>query len=150
MAAEFITTNRSKGEVLLFRKGHKSTTPSKAVSDEETGRSDRVYRNEKEVVSSSHHPATRQPTRQQHQAVFHWKDVCYDITIKGEDRRILSHVAGWVKPGTLTALMVRSIEHHAAEFMLTLPFRDLLVLARPLCWMFWPIESRWASFLETC
>ncbi|KAK2777591.1 multidrug resistance protein cdr1 [Colletotrichum kahawae] len=74
VAAEFITTNRSKGEVLLFRKGHKSTTSSKAVSDEETGQSDRVYRNEKEVVSSPHHPATRQPTRQQHQAVFHWKD----------------------------------------------------------------------------
>ncbi|KAE9568421.1 ZEB2-regulated ABC transporter 1 [Colletotrichum fructicola] len=105
VAAEFITTNRSKGEVLLFRKGHKSTTPSKAVSDEENGRSDRVYRNEKEVVSSPRHPAARQPTRQQHQAVFHWKDVCYDITINGEDRRILSHVAGWVKPGTLTALM---------------------------------------------
>ena len=32
-------------------------------------------------------------------------DVCYDIKIKGEPRRILDHVDGWVKPGTLTALM---------------------------------------------
>jgi len=31
--------------------------------------------------------------------------VCYDIKIKGEPRRILDHVDGWVKPGTLTALM---------------------------------------------
>lgn len=30
----------------------------------------------------------------------------YDIKIKGEARRILDHVDGWVKPGTLTALMV--------------------------------------------
>jgi ATP-binding cassette subfamily G (WHITE) protein 2 (PDR) len=38
-------------------------------------------------------------------AIFHWEDVCYDIKIKGEPRRILDHVDGWVKPGTLTALM---------------------------------------------
>ena len=33
------------------------------------------------------------------------EDVCYDIKIKGQERRILSNVDGWVKPGTLTALM---------------------------------------------
>ncbi len=38
-------------------------------------------------------------------AIFQWSDVCYDIKIKGEPRRILDHVDGWVKPGTLTALM---------------------------------------------
>jgi ATP-binding cassette, subfamily G (WHITE), member 2, PDR len=34
-----------------------------------------------------------------------WHDVVYDIKIKSETRRILDHVDGWVKPGTLTALM---------------------------------------------
>jgi hypothetical protein len=38
--------------------------------------------------------------------IFHWKDVCYDIKIKGHPRRLLDRVDGWVKPGTLTALMV--------------------------------------------
>ncbi|ONH72210.1 Multidrug resistance protein CDR1 [Pichia kudriavzevii] len=37
--------------------------------------------------------------------IFHWRDVCYEIQIKSETRRILNHVDGWVKPGTLTALM---------------------------------------------
>lgn len=37
--------------------------------------------------------------------IFYWKDVCYDIKIKGKPRRILSYVDGWVKPGTTTALM---------------------------------------------
>ncbi|GME81913.1 unnamed protein product [Ambrosiozyma monospora] len=37
--------------------------------------------------------------------IFHWKDVCYEVQIKTETRRILDHVDGWVKPGTLTALM---------------------------------------------
>ncbi|GMM27622.1 hypothetical protein DAMA08_003380 [Martiniozyma asiatica (nom. inval.)] len=37
--------------------------------------------------------------------IFHWKDVCYEVQIKDETRRILNNVDGWVKPGTLTALM---------------------------------------------
>lgn len=39
------------------------------------------------------------------QAVFHWKNLCYDIQIKKEKRRILDNVDGWVRPGTLTALI---------------------------------------------
>ncbi|AAS50897.2 ABR126Wp [Eremothecium gossypii ATCC 10895] len=37
--------------------------------------------------------------------IFHWRNVCYDVQIKKETRRILTNVDGWVKPGTLTALM---------------------------------------------
>lgn len=37
--------------------------------------------------------------------IFHWRGVCYDVKIKSETRRILNNVDGWVKPGTLTALM---------------------------------------------
>lgn len=38
-------------------------------------------------------------------AIFHWRDLCYEVQIKKETRRILNNVDGWVKPGTLTALM---------------------------------------------
>ena len=37
--------------------------------------------------------------------VLMWKGVSYDIPIKGGTRRLLDDVSGWVKPGTLTALM---------------------------------------------
>ena len=37
--------------------------------------------------------------------IFHWRDVCYDVQVAKETRRILNHVDGWIKPGTLTALM---------------------------------------------
>ena len=37
--------------------------------------------------------------------IFFWRNVCYDVQIKTETRRILNSVDGWVKPGTLTALM---------------------------------------------
>jgi ABC-type multidrug transport system ATPase subunit len=39
------------------------------------------------------------------QSIFTWRDLCYDIPVKGGQRRLLDHVCGWVKPGTLTALM---------------------------------------------
>ncbi|KAK4153503.1 P-loop containing nucleoside triphosphate hydrolase protein [Chaetomidium leptoderma] len=34
-----------------------------------------------------------------------WKDVVYDIDVKEGKRRLLDNVSGWVKPGTLTALV---------------------------------------------
>jgi ABC-type multidrug transport system fused ATPase/permease subunit len=37
--------------------------------------------------------------------LFTWNDVVYDIDVKEGKRRLLDHVSGWVKPGTLTALM---------------------------------------------
>lgn len=37
--------------------------------------------------------------------IFYWKDVCYDIKIKGKPRRLLNYIDGWVRPGTITALM---------------------------------------------
>jgi ATP-binding cassette subfamily G (WHITE) protein 2 (PDR) len=37
--------------------------------------------------------------------IFHWRGVCYDVQIRKETRRILNNVDGWIKPGTLTALM---------------------------------------------
>ncbi|KAL3232156.1 Uncharacterized protein RNJ44_04072 [Nakaseomyces bracarensis] len=39
------------------------------------------------------------------EAIFHWQNLCYDVPVKTGIRRILSNVDGWVKPGTLTALM---------------------------------------------
>ena len=37
--------------------------------------------------------------------VFAWQNVVYDIPYKVQQRRIFDHVTGWVKSGTLTALI---------------------------------------------
>ncbi|KAL8290132.1 hypothetical protein RQP46_003071 [Phenoliferia psychrophenolica] len=95
VGTEYIPAQRSKGEVLVFRRGHGA---KRQEEDEEKGaamvqtRRDDADPNEKINI----HRQT---------ATFSWEDVCYDIKIKGEGRRILSNVDGWVKPGTLTALM---------------------------------------------
>lgn len=41
--------------------------------------------------------------------IFQWQNICYDVDVEGESRRILDDVFGWVKPGSLTALMVSQI-----------------------------------------
>jgi ATP-binding cassette subfamily G (WHITE) protein 2 (PDR) len=100
-STEKIAAKKSKGEVLLFRRGHLSvskhydieaSSSSKLSSPVEGIRAELP-----EKVSASIHRQT---------AVFQWKNICFDIKSKKETRRILDHVDGWVKPGTLTALMV--------------------------------------------
>ena len=102
LMTELISSERSKGEVLIFTrkalKRHHRTT----ATDTEKGPGNSA--SQKFIQSESDSEGVVEVDRQT--AVFHWRDVCYDIKIKGEDRRILDHVDGWVKPGTLTALMV--------------------------------------------
>jgi ATP-binding cassette subfamily G (WHITE) protein 2 (PDR) len=99
VATEYITAKKSKGEVLVFRRGHKLAAPkSKSQEDLEaadTGRNVAVQNDNSDSIAII----------ERQTAIFQWEDVCYDITIKKEPRRILDHVDGWVKPGTLTALM---------------------------------------------
>ncbi|KAH9859495.1 hypothetical protein IAQ61_011276 [Plenodomus lingam] len=99
-ATEFISAKKSKGEVLLFRRGHQFAAAKNSSTDDvessPAGRSVTVQQDNSDNIASIIERQT---------AVFQWRNVCYDIKIKNEDRRILDHVDGWVKPGTLTALM---------------------------------------------
>jgi ATP-binding cassette, subfamily G (WHITE), member 2, PDR len=98
-STEYISAAKSKGEILLFRRGQALATQQNANPDIE------MAPNAGEKLEEA---LNRQvsATIQQQTAIFQWKDICYDIKIKKETRRILDHVDGWVKPGTLTALMV--------------------------------------------
>lgn len=99
IGTEYITAKKSKGEVLVFRRGHKLAVPKNRSEDDpeaaDPGRSVPVQNDHSDEIAII----------ERQTAIFQWEDVCYDITIKGEPRRILDHVDGWVKPGTLTALM---------------------------------------------
>ncbi|KAI6748140.1 hypothetical protein HG531_008682 [Fusarium graminearum] len=99
IATETIASERSKGEVLVFTRKEMKKHAGKGKSDEEAGSTGGTQ-------LASGNEATEEVTDVEEQtSVFHWKNVCYDVKIKGETRRILDHVDGWVKPGTLTALM---------------------------------------------
>lgn len=97
-ATEFISAKKSKGEVLVFRRGHTPKSMKEKAFDEETANNGAALAKKESYTSAT-------DIIQKQTAIFSWRNVCYDIKIKKEDRRILDHVDGWVKPGTLTALM---------------------------------------------
>ncbi|TXT15780.1 hypothetical protein VHUM_00283 [Vanrija humicola] len=98
-ATELISAARSKGEILIFPRGQ--VPKALKDGDEEAGAVKAGASRPQE--GDAHDVADGIIQRQT--SIFSWKDVVYDIKIKGEPRRILDHVDGWVKPGTLTALM---------------------------------------------
>ena len=111
-AVEYIPTERSKGDFLLFRrrdiksKKHSLDEEGNAsfLSVVEPKRKDSAYDSPSET--SSDFNFNRDVTQQN--SVFHWSDVSYVIKEKkNQTRTILDGIDGWVKPGTLTALMVR-------------------------------------------
>lgn len=101
-ASEINSDSTSTAEFLVFRRGHVPThLLSKDRQDEETpavtekgAPAENPTDNEEAVVA----------LREQ-KDIFTWCDITLDIKIKGEPRRLLDGVSGWVKPGTLTALM---------------------------------------------
>jgi ATP-binding cassette subfamily G (WHITE) protein 2 (PDR) len=98
---EYINAQKSKGEVLLFprTKTPKIKAAKKDIEEASPGRVDPDM-----VVTTK--TETHVPVNIQKQtAIFHWDGMNYDIKIKKEPRRLLDDVDGWVKPGTLTALM---------------------------------------------
>lgn len=100
IASEYITAKKSKGEVLVFRKGVRSSFSTKSNDVEKS-----LSSSSPPVVSFGRSDAPNETNFQRSRSIFHWRNVCYDIKIKGQPRRILDSVDGWVKPGTLTALM---------------------------------------------
>lgn len=103
VCTEINSSTTSTSEVLVFRRGH------------EPGFAKNVDKNEDEESGSTTVAAQREAGDEEqkkqissmvpHEDIFTWRDIIYDIEIKGEPRRLLDHVSGWVKPGTLTALM---------------------------------------------
>lgn len=86
--------------MLVFRRGHTPVSIQEKACDEETGA---VGGNHAQIAEKA---VDASDTIQRQTAIFSWRNVCYDIKIKrGEEKRILDHVDGWVKPGTLTALV---------------------------------------------
>ncbi|KIX04357.1 uncharacterized protein Z518_05225 [Rhinocladiella mackenziei CBS 650.93] len=104
-ATETVSAKKSKGEILLFRRGYKPKFLKEKTDDTESGISDQAVALERKQTKDEELARQVSAVIQKQTAIFQWKNVCYDIKIKGQPRRILDHVDGWVKPGTMTALM---------------------------------------------
>ncbi|KAJ5143326.1 uncharacterized protein N7515_002113 [Penicillium bovifimosum] len=97
LLTELISGTIPAHEVLIFRDEKSSRQTSK--TDLETGNTDsplRELRSESTAVDSS---------ASEEKDTLSWKGICYDIPVEGGEKRLLDDVSGWVKPGSLTALM---------------------------------------------
>ncbi|EPY49857.1 hypothetical protein SPOG_03329 [Schizosaccharomyces cryophilus OY26] len=113
VASETLNFNDAKGEFLIFRRGYAPDTVKEAVEeggkplDLETGQDTQGGG----VVKEAQNPEEVEKefgSIESGRDIFSWRNLSYDITVKGEKRRLLSGVNGFVKPGKLTALMGES------------------------------------------
>jgi len=106
-ATEFNSTTTSTAEVLVFRRGH---VPKQILESQKKGEKDEEEVQDDATISLADEARTHILDEEvkilaRQTDVFSWKDVSYDIPVKGGTKRLLDNVSGWVKPGTLTALM---------------------------------------------
>jgi ATP-binding cassette subfamily G (WHITE) protein 2 (PDR) len=99
IASELNSSTSDTAEVLLFLRGREGKDLQNGGNDD-----DQRELLAAGAVGKENKSEDAETTRAQ-KGIFTWRDVVYDIRIKDEPRRLLDHVSGWVKPGTLTALM---------------------------------------------
>ncbi|KAJ8131104.1 hypothetical protein O1611_g2521 [Lasiodiplodia mahajangana] len=108
IAVEYIPAQRSKGEILLFRRGYNPQDRLAPHDEERAGEfppSTPQRDKQKDCECTPHEQVNMVDKLQKHTAVFHWEQISYDIKVKNGTKRLLDQVDGFVKPGTLTALM---------------------------------------------
>jgi ATP-binding cassette, subfamily G (WHITE), member 2, PDR len=108
LAAQYIPAQRSKGDMVRFRhagkEGNLFPDPEKAVP---LGLpKDTSYQIRKGPIPNGGKIEVGKLSIQEQASIFHWKDLSYEVRSRNWTNRILNSIDGWVKPGTLTALMV--------------------------------------------
>lgn len=118
LSSELQTPAGSRGDFLIFRKGYAPDAVKLALQDKKSGddlENSSSNNNESQSLAIELE-ATRESSTQRHLAslvkskdIFTWQNVSCDLTAKGGvQRRLLDSVYGYIKPGTLTALMGES------------------------------------------
>lgn len=102
VATELNSSTSSSAEVLVFRRGHvpkyMQDMDKKKANDEAVEAPEKTT----ETADDEGEDVNAIPPQTD---IFTWRDVVYEIPVKEGTRRLLDNVSGWVRPGTLTALM---------------------------------------------
>jgi ATP-binding cassette subfamily G (WHITE) protein 2 (PDR) len=102
VVTEINSMNNDAGEVLVFRKGYAPkvvTSLTKISASPEESDENQIVVVDQEAQNNVFAHLSKKID------IFSWRDVTLDIKTKTGPRRLLDGVSGWVKPGTLTALM---------------------------------------------
>ncbi|KAF2636857.1 hypothetical protein P280DRAFT_492818 [Massarina eburnea CBS 473.64] len=100
VAIELNSATSNTAEVLVFQRGHVPAYLQKDGKDAQSDEESTAVANPQDSADDGE--VTAMPPQKD---IFTWRDVTYDVPVKQGTRRLLDHVAGYVKPGTLTALM---------------------------------------------
>ncbi|XBW37938.1 hypothetical protein QEN19_003520 [Hanseniaspora menglaensis] len=110
---EYNDSAKQKGEIIVFPQSivRKIKKSSKVSNDLESSSGSEYNMNEKRMLAdsqdsdSSDEKSVNNVGLSESEATLHWKNLCYDVQIKSETRRILNNVDGWVAKRSITALM---------------------------------------------
>lgn len=102
ISSEFITMLPPRSDILLFQRRKVLSQPRH--TDEESSMDSGIIAEEMCEMERPVRNAAKLSAGDG--AHFAWSGLTYDIKVGKQTKRILDDVYGWVKPGTLTALMV--------------------------------------------
>lgn len=94
---EYTPQTNTTAEALVFHPGCVPKAPREG--DMESGKEQFTRNDSRNLDSRIDNLSTQKDT-------LSWKGLTYDVPVKGGHKRLVEDVNGWVKPGTLTALMV--------------------------------------------
>ena len=117
IGSEFQTDPAASGGVMIFKRG--SVRRDELTEAEKEAQNPGVdFQHNQPTGTDEKHPqqaaVAAAPEHEQHgilqvsDEVFSWEHVNYDVMIKGNPRRLLNDVSGFVAPGKMTALMGES------------------------------------------
>ena len=93
-----LSTSGQQGAIQFISNRHSRTLPDKndRVEDQTNDTSGRSFQDD--GIDQSHEGGSDS-------MIFQWQDINYDVKVGGEARRLLDNLSGWVRSGSLTALM---------------------------------------------
>jgi ATP-binding cassette, subfamily G (WHITE), member 2, PDR len=112
VAAEYVSIQPSRGEVLLFKRDNtRKKIRGRDVEASVTGFDPNDSTRQPNEHAGLHSELQSRPRFKisRRPAVVHWEALGFDISTREGKKTILKGVDGWIKPGTLTALMVRCL-----------------------------------------
>ncbi len=98
--SEFVKSVQSGGDMLLFKRGHMPNTDGE-VHDNGVGSRDEMIK----LLNGADVDLKKLIDEKE---TFSWQNVDYLIPYEGATRQLLDNIQGYVKPGTMTALMGES------------------------------------------
>ena len=102
LATEYLSAQTSRGEILVFQRGQSSNVM--AHVDVESKNSEKGVSDLRTNRRTRHNGIVTQKEAIQ-AATFVWDSLCYEVGKRGNSRKLLDDIEGWVEPGKLTALM---------------------------------------------